>query len=85
VTKAKQTNASISEDQHQQSPTLTGKELQGIPMQEHHPCLLDYTYTLSKHHVSSKVSAPEKHHMPFHVSVLTKQLLMCLLQQNIFS
>ena len=39
-------------------------------------CLLGYFYTLSKHHISSQVSAPTKHHMPFpekhHMSVLSK-------------
>ena len=47
-------------------------------------CLLGYTYILSKHHVSSRVSdAPAKHHMPFHQTASRKTPHICF-QQNIF-
>jgi len=35
-------------------------------------CLLSYPYTLSKHYVSSQVSTPAKHHMPFHQAASRK-------------
>ena len=56
----------ISEDQHQQSPTMTSKEWQdkAIPHSILH-CLLGYFYTLCKHHTFFQASTLAKHHMCF--------------------
>jgi hypothetical protein len=84
----------VSEDHHPKSPTKPSKDWQDKPMPHSvvH-CLLGYIYTLSKHHVSSQVSAPWNITRPFsrqlpekhYVSILSKTSSICLPQQNILS
>jgi hypothetical protein len=81
----------LSEDHCQQSPTKTSKEWQGKPiLHSGVHGLLNFIYTLSKHHVFFQASALGKHHMPFFQTASqkttsqfsTKHPPMCLLQQK---
>ena len=61
----------VSEDQHQQRPTKINKEWPGEPVQEHRPLPVGL-YLYSFQITCSLLSAPAKHHMPFHKSTSRK-------------
>jgi hypothetical protein len=70
-----------------QSQMMNSKEWQGEPMSHIIIyCLLCYSYTLSKQHIFSQVSALAKHHIPplqaasrkIPWSVLSKKFLPCV-------
>ena len=90
-------NVTISKDQrwkqgewiqecHLQRPALgkPNKDQQGNQCWSKVHCLLGYTYTLSKHHMSSQASTTAKHYMPFHQAASRKTPPVCS-QQNILS
>lgn len=54
-----------------------GEEIKVNQCQSTIHCLLGYAYTLSKHHMSSRVSGPAKHHVPFHQAASRERPRVC--------
>lgn len=73
---ARRTNARVSSGK---TSVSEAQVLQDKPIPEHRPvhCPLCYTYTLSKHLMSSQASALAKHHVSFHQAAFRKTPRVC--------
>lgn len=71
---------------HQQRPVSVqpNKDQQGEQMLNVVHCLLDYIYTISKHHMSFQATAPANNHKLFEQAASRKIISVCS-QQNILS